>query len=67
MRLPFRRRPAPTFEDIAAEALARSKASTEARIAELRAQRHQKALLNIMEGVIQDGIRPAEHRRSGDA
>ena len=63
----FRRTQTPALERLEAETLVRSKASTEARIAELRAQRHQKMLLTIMEGVIQDGIRPPEHRRSSDA
>ena len=64
----FWRRPSePTIERITARVEARTKASTEAKIAEIRAQRHQKALLTIMEGVIQDGMRSADNRRPSDA
>lgn len=56
------------MERIASEVHAPSRGATEARIAELRAARHQKALLNIMEAVIQDGIRPPDHTKgTGDA
>lgn len=47
---------------IAAEVKAARKAEIEARQAAMRARRQQRALLSIMEGVIQDGIRPAPTR-----
>lgn len=59
--------PAPALCRIAAEAAAPSRASADARCAELRAQRHQRALLDIMEGVIRDGIPATDKGRSSDA
>ena len=65
----FRKTPpafVPALERITNEAHARTRVGTEARIAELRATRHHKVLLNIMETVIRDGITySGNHKETG--
>ena len=59
--------PQAAMDRIASEAHAPSRGATEARIAEIRAERHHRALLNIMEAVIHDGIESRADKGTDDA